>query len=101
MLSIPPPVSLDVFPVKMQFVSVGAEDWALNIPPPLPKSLEFLVKVQLVSMGEEEMLYIPPPGLSAMFWLKVQSVSVGEDESLYIPPPAAFISNAEFAANVQ
>ena len=72
------------------------------VTPPPPWLAELPVKVQLVSVGEEELLFIPPP------WppeeadelpLKVHPVSKGEDEvMLYIPPPP---SVAELPVNVQ
>ncbi len=59
---------------KMQLVSVGEES-RLHIPPPVLAELP--ENVQLVSVGEEEsQLDIPPPELPE----KVQLVSVGEEE---------------------
>jgi hypothetical protein len=43
--------------------------------------------MQLVTVGEEEELRIPPPWYSAVFAVNVQLVTVGEEDSLYIPPP--------------
>jgi len=40
------------FAVKMQFVTVGEEEDRLHIPPP-SESAEFPVKTQLVTVGEE------------------------------------------------
>ena len=78
----------------MQLVSIG-EDPPLNIPPPL--SAELPEKVQLVSTGEEEVLYIPPP-LPAELPEKVQLVSAGEESWLSIPPP---LELAELPEKVQ
>jgi hypothetical protein len=64
------------FPVKIQSVTVGEEEEELSIPPP-----EFPVKLQLVTVGDEEVLYIPRPEFPA----KVQLVTIGDEEVLYIP----------------
>jgi hypothetical protein len=44
------------------------------------------MKMQLLSVGVEEKLYIPPPWV-AEFSLKVQLRSVGLPELMYMPPP--------------
>ena len=41
----------------------------------------------MVSVGEEERLYIPPPEPVALLFIKVALVILGEEERLYIPPP--------------
>ena len=57
----------------------------------LEEVAEFDVKVQLVRVGEEEVLYIPLPLAEleeeTKFDVKVQLVRAGEEDSLYIPPP--------------
>jgi hypothetical protein len=72
-------------PVKTQLVSVGRED-ELYIPPPLPHMTRLSLNTQFVSVGEEDALYIPPPEYAELP-LNVQSDSVGEEAVLYIPPP--------------
>jgi hypothetical protein len=80
-LCIPPPGKA-AFAVKVQLVTVGEEEYSLYIAPPvLP------VKVQLITVGDEDELDIPPPE-EAVLAVKMQLVTVGEEEEvLYIPPP--------------
>ena len=46
------------------------------------------MKVQLVRIGDESELCIPPPSPLAELVLKMQLVSDGEDAKLHIPPPS-------------
>src|SRR4051794_35533209 len=63
------------------------------LPIPLPPArAELPQRMQLVTAGLLEELYIPPPlstrkALSARLPLKVQLVTLGLLEELYIPPP--------------
>ena len=62
----------------------------MYIPPPALLAVfvaELRLNVQLVRVGDEAMLSIPPPWHVAEFWSNVQSISVGEEELLKIPPP--------------
>jgi hypothetical protein len=61
----------------MQLVTVGEECWELNIPPPY-WSPELPEKMQLVTAGEEPLLYIPPPSSAELPW-KMQLVTAGEE----------------------
>jgi len=77
-------------PVKLlenvQLVTVGEEE-SLYIPPPL-SVVVLLENVQLVTVGEELWLNIPPPDVVAELLENVQLVTVGEESTLYIPPPS-------------
>lgn len=74
-----------VFPVKMQLVSVMATELAHRIPPPMLLAVLF-EKVQLVSVGEVVVLFIPAP-LLAVFPEKRQAEKVGALPVLCTPPP--------------
>ena len=85
-------------PQKIQLVTVG-EELLLTIPP-----YELPEKVQLVTVGEELTLTIPPPASWAALFENEQLETVGEEsESLYIPPPRPSPKSflAEFPENVQ
>jgi hypothetical protein len=47
---------------------------------------ELPLNAQLISVGEEPALYMPPPK-SPVLLSNVQLVSVGEEVSLHMPPP--------------
>jgi len=78
-----------VLPLNVQPVRIGEEESALYIPPPR-QVVELSLKVQLVSVGEDEWLAIPPPqpySPGAELPVNTQLVSAGEENSsLFIPP---------------
>ena len=109
-LYIPPPRSAEL-PEKVQLVTVGEEPDVVHpaariasrvaregavghrrrggavVASRRPQVAELPEKVQLVTVGEESSLYIPPPEPPAELPEKVQLVTVGEEEPLHIPPP--------------
>jgi len=75
LLRIPPPATVAVFVVKVQLVNVGEADGLLYIP--LPVLPVFNVKAQFVIIGEALSLNIPAPAFDGhVFDLKVQLVMV-------------------------
>ena len=64
----------------------------MYIPPPAvgsetTREYEFPEKTQLVIIGEEVILAMPPPNCAAILLIKMQLLTVGEPEMLSIPPP--------------
>ena len=52
-----------------------------------PSSAVLFANVQLIKVGEEELLRMAPAYLLAEFLENKQLVKVGEEELLYMPPP--------------
>lgn len=66
LLFIPAPAP-EEFPEKRQAEKTGELPNELNVPPPLPPlSVELLENVQLLTVGEDDLLYKPPPSLRRM-----------------------------------
>jgi hypothetical protein len=88
-LDIPPPKIPEWLLKKEHLLTVGEEEFALDIPAPDPAEVlvVFSEKVQLITVDEEELLYIPPPSPLAEFPVKLQLVTIGEESTLDIPPP--------------
>jgi hypothetical protein len=77
-----------VFATNEQFVKIGEDDEKLVSAPPAPVVLriQFPVKVLFVISGDDAELQIAPPYV-AEFPLNRQLRMVGDEDVLYIPPP--------------
>jgi hypothetical protein len=95
-----PPALFAVFAVKVQLITVGEDEEASHMPPPLPA--KFAMIMQFVNVGDDVELYIAPPAparYSPPHVLPVNMQSVIVGEESELKIPAPSPPLVAFALN--